>query len=60
MITLTRPSYYGASRYAEYCGLSTDDKTTIDANNADEFYEIDTSKTYIYDEETDSWIEQSA
>lgn len=59
MVTLTRPSYYDSPRYAEYCGLSTDDKTTIDANNADKFYEIDSSKTYIYDEQTDSWIEQS-
>lgn len=60
MITQTRPAYYDAPRYAEYCGLSTDDKSTISANNDDKFYEIDTSKTYIYDEQTDSWIEQSA
>ena len=60
MITQTRPAYYDAPRYAEYCGLSTDNKNTISANNADKFYEIDTSKTYIYDEQTDSWIEQSA
>lgn len=60
MVTLTRPAYYDNYRYAQYCGLSTDDKATIDANNADKFYEIDSSKTYIYDEQTDSWIEQSA
>ena len=48
MITQTRPAYYDAPRYAEYCGLSTDDKSTISANNADRFYELDTSKQYIY------------
>ena len=47
MITQTRPAYYDAPRYAEYCGLSTDDKSTISANNADRFYELDTSKQYI-------------
>ena len=58
MIKLIRPSYYDAPRYAEYCGLSTDDKTIIVANNGDRFYEIDTSKQYIYDGDSKSWIEQ--
>lgn len=58
MITLTRPSYYDASRYAQYCGLSTDDKTTIKAHNSDEFYEIDTAKFYRYNESSHEWIEQ--
>ena len=57
MITLIRPTYYDAPRYAKYCGLSMDDKMTIDVTNADKFYEIDTSKTYIYDKQTGSWIE---
>lgn len=59
MITLTRPSYYDAPRYAEYCGLSTDDKTTIKAVNADKFYEINTSKVYIYDGTLRQWVVQS-
>ena len=59
MITQTRPAYYDAPRYAEYCGLSTDDKSTISANNADRFYELDTSKQYIYDEGSSSWVEQT-
>lgn len=58
MITLTRPSYYEAPRYAEYCGLSTDDKSTVDAVNADKFYEMDTAKTYIYNGVSDEWVEQ--
>lgn len=58
MITLERPAFYDAMRYAEYCGLSTDDKTIIDANNGDSFYEIDTSKTYRYNEVSSEWIEQ--
>lgn len=60
MITLERPAYFTSERYAEYCGLSDDDKTTIDANNADEFYEINTGKTYKYNETSDEWVEQPA
>ena len=58
MITLERPAYYSAQRYSEYCGLSTDDKTTIKAKNGDEFYEIDTSKIYKYNETNDEWVVQ--
>lgn len=58
MITLTRPSYYDASRYAEYCGLSTDDKTIIDAQNGDEYYAMDTGVHYRYNEASGEWIEQ--
>lgn len=58
MITLERPAYFANNRYAEYCGLSTDDKSTIDAYNADMFYEIDTAKYYRYNEASEEWIEQ--
>ena len=58
MITLERPAFYDAMRYAEYCGLSADDKTIIVAHNGDSFYEIDTSKTYRYNEASNEWIEQ--
>ena len=58
MITLERPAYYSNERYAEYNGLSTDDKATIKAYNADKFYEIDTGKTYRYNEVSNEWIEQ--
>lgn len=58
MVTTERPAYYVADRFASYCGLSTDDKATIDAKNADEFYEIDTGKTYRYDAVSKTWIDQ--
>lgn len=58
MITLERPAYYDNNRYAEYDGLSTDDKAAIEAYNADKFYEIDTGKTYRYNEASNKWIEQ--
>ena len=59
MITLIRHAYYAIDRVAEYCGLSTDDKSTIDAHNADEFYEIDTGTSYKYDAVAAAWIVQS-
>ena len=58
MVTLTRPAYYNNYRYAQYCGLSTDDKSTISASNGDEYYEIDTAKIYIYNETSNEWILQ--
>lgn len=58
MITLERPAYYSAQRYSEYCGLSTDDKATIKAENGDEFYEIDTAKFYRYNAISNEWIVQ--
>ncbi len=58
MITLERPAYFTSERYAEYYGLSTDDKQTIQAHNADEFYEIDTGKTYKYNQTGEIWVEQ--
>lgn len=60
MITQERPAFYSNDRYAEYAGLSTDDKSTIKAYNGDEFYEIDTGKTYKYDEDGAKWVEQPA
>lgn len=58
MIKVTRPAYFVGKRYAEYCGLSTDDKSVIIAENGDEFYAIDTGVTYKYDSDTKAWIEQ--
>lgn len=58
MITLTRPAYYDNYRYAQYCGLSTDNKSTISASNGDEYYEIDTTKFFRYNEASNEWIEQ--
>lgn len=58
MITLTRPAYYDNYRYAQYCGLSTDNKSTISASNGDEYYEIDMAKFFKYNESSHEWIEQ--
>lgn len=58
MITLTRPAYYSNYRNNQYCGLEKDDKSTISANNGDEYYEIDTAKFYRYNEASNEWIEQ--
>lgn len=60
MITQERPAFYANDRYAEYAGLSTDNKSTIKAYNGDEFYEINTGKTYKYDEDGAKWVEQPA
>lgn len=60
MITLERPAYYVNERFAEYCGLSTDNKADIkEPHNGDYFYELDTSKIYRYNESDKVWIEQS-
>lgn len=58
-ITLERPAFYENKRYAEYCGLSTDNKAGIKVNNADEFYEIDTGDVYKYAEGS-GWIKQAS
>ena len=43
----------------EYYGLSTDDKTGAEgARNADIFYEMDTKKVYLYNEDGGAWLEQ--
>lgn len=60
MISLTRASYQTQGRYNEWAGLSTDDKDSIAQSlyNKDEFYEIDTGKTYCYDAENSTWVEK--
>lgn len=58
MITTQRPAYYDADRINRYCGLSTDDKSAIDAQNGDELYLIDTGTTYCYDADGKKWVAQ--
>ena len=43
---------------SEYCGKSTDTKPTTGVNNADIFYEMDTKKVFLFDEDTSTWLEQ--
>jgi hypothetical protein len=42
----------------EYYGLSTDIKPIEGVQNADIFYEMDTRKAFMFDEEGSTWIEQ--
>lgn len=58
MVTLGRAGYQQTSNTAEYYGKSTDEKPTEDVQNGSTFYEIDTQKVFMFDEETATWIEQ--
>ena len=42
----------------EYFGLSTDSKPT-NAHNGDKYTEINTGKTFLYDEAGAQWVEYS-
>lgn len=57
MISLDRASYQTEPRYAEYVGLSTDEKP-VEVDNGDEFQEIDTGKVYKFDIDAAQWYEQ--
>ena len=46
-----------ADSVPKFYGLSTDDKPE-NAPNASKFYEMDTGKFYMYDEESQTWLEQ--
>ena len=39
-------------------GKSTDVKPVGDMHNADRFYEMDTKKVYIFDGDSNTWVEQ--
>ena len=43
-------------RVAEYYGKSTDAKP-VDAANADRFIEMDTGKVFLFDEDSETWLE---
>jgi hypothetical protein len=45
--------------FVKYRGLSTDDKPT-DCPNGSEFLEIDTGKTYFFDEASGDWLDPTA
>ena len=52
MITPTNPNYV-------YYGLSTDDpKPTENITNGSIFFEMDSGKKYVYDEQNSLWVEQ--
>ena len=62
MLTLGRAAYQKEQRYAEYAGLSTDDKANnnviVNPKNGDVFKEIDTGNIFKYNEESDQWVQQ--
>ena len=62
MLTLGRAAYQKEQRYAEYAGLSTDDKVNNDVivnpRNGDIFKEIDTGNVFKYNEESGQWVQQ--
>lgn len=45
-------------RRGEFYGKSTDTKPVNGVNNADVFYEMDTQKVFLFDEDDKKWIEQ--
>ena len=51
--------YTPNAQQKEYYGLSTDTKPT-EARNGDKFTEINTGKTFLYDETGEEWDEQPA
>lgn len=56
MITLYRPAYYTTKRAPEFTGLSIDIKP-IDVENGAVYKELDTGRTYRYDDENNKWYE---
>ena len=64
LITTGRAAYQKENRYAEYAGLSSDNKTSNDViknpQNGDVFKEIDTGKVFKYNADTQQWVEQPA
>lgn len=62
MVTLNKYMDRPQRSYVELYGLSTDEKPESVFNgsaigNASTFYEMDTKKLYIYDEENHRWYE---
>jgi hypothetical protein len=46
------------TKRSEYYGVSTDDKPTKGVINAEVFYEMDTKKVFMFDEDNQVWLEQ--
>ena len=60
MITIVADIMFTGGRHVtEFRGLSTDVKPSGKINGS-KFYELDTGKTYCYNEDTGSWIEESS
>ena len=55
MITVTNPN---RTLTWEIYGKSSDAKPTEDVPNASVFYEMDTKKIFMFDEDSKTWLEQ--
>ena len=58
MVTITRTGGQTEDRGSELKGLSTDKKPIKDIPNGSSFYEMDTKKVYMFDEQNNKWLEQ--
>lgn len=58
MVTITRTGGQTEDRGAELKGLSTDVKPIDDIPNGSSFYEMDTKKVFLFDEQNKRWLEQ--
>lgn len=58
MVTITRTGGQIEDRGAELKGLSTDEKPIKDIPNGSSFYEMDTKKVFMFDEQNSKWLEQ--
>lgn len=45
-------------RRVDYYGISSDTKPIEGVKNADIFYEMDTGKVFMFDQENNEWLEQ--
>lgn len=57
MITLSAENHVYGYTPSKIYGLSTDIKP-MDVNNASVFWEMDTKKLWMFDEENKRWLEQ--
>lgn len=58
MVTVNKIGGQMTTKDTEFFGLSTDTKPTEEIENASIFYEMDTKKLFVFDEENKIWIEQ--
>ena len=62
MVRLTEQKFIDFGQHlSKYAGLSTDTKPDDAADiTGSEFLEVDTGKTYYWDEEGDEWVDPTA
>lgn len=58
MVTLVRMGGSHTAQNAEFYGKAKDVKPTKNVPNASIFYEMDTKKVFLFDEEDGVWLEQ--